>query len=171
MVPTFQYPRHRSQLPVLSANSLHWSAANCAKMLSSYDRFIWGKRWKSQGAKSERMMKITGSQVRADDDGWSNTSHRKHFRSLFFSAAVCGRALSSWRTIPEDNIPHRLFWIKESNYSMHSIFGGRLYCFRYVYGFTRSSELTKCDVSRSTGILETLHNSSVQSFISFSLSF
>ena len=48
MVPTFQYPRHRSQPLVLSANSLCWSAAHCAKMLSSYDRFIQGKRWKSQ---------------------------------------------------------------------------------------------------------------------------
>ena len=48
-VPTFQYPRHRSQPPVLSANCLRWSAAHCAKMLSSYERFIRGKRWKSQG--------------------------------------------------------------------------------------------------------------------------
>ena len=56
MVQTFQYPCHRSQPPVLSANSLRWSAAHCAKMLSSYDCFIRGKRQKSQGAKSGRMM-------------------------------------------------------------------------------------------------------------------
>ena len=52
----FHYPRYRSQLPVLSAKSLRWSAAHCAKMLSSLDRFIGGKRWKPQGAKSGRMM-------------------------------------------------------------------------------------------------------------------
>ena len=51
MVPTFQYPHHRSQPPVLSANSLYWSAKT-----SSYNHFIWGKRWKSQEAKSGRMM-------------------------------------------------------------------------------------------------------------------
>ena len=56
VVPTFQYPRHRSQPPVLSANSLRWSAAHCAKVLSSYDRFIRGKILKSQGAKYGRMM-------------------------------------------------------------------------------------------------------------------
>ena len=72
-------------------------------------------------------MKITWSQVRADDGGWSNTYHRKHFRSLFVAAAVCSRALSWRRTIPEDNIPRRLFWIKESNYSTHSTFVARLY--------------------------------------------
>ena len=37
VVATF---RHRSQPSVLSANSLRWSAAHCAKMLSSYDHFI-----------------------------------------------------------------------------------------------------------------------------------
>ena len=56
VVPTFEYPRHRSQPPVFSANSLRSSKAHCAKMLSSYDRFIRGKRWKSQEAKSGRMM-------------------------------------------------------------------------------------------------------------------
>ena len=61
VVPTFQYPRHRIQSPVLSANSLHWSAAHCAKMLCSYDRFILGKRWKSQGAKFGRM--VVGDQT------------------------------------------------------------------------------------------------------------
>ena len=70
----------------------------------------------------------------------------KHFpsktlRSLFVAAAVCGRALP-WRTIPEDNIPRRFFWIKESNYSMHSTFGRRLYCFRHVYGLTMRSKQT-----------------------------
>ena len=44
-------------------------------------------------------MKITGSQIRADDGGWSNTSRRKRFRSLFVAAAVCGRAFSWRRTI------------------------------------------------------------------------
>ena len=52
----FQYPRHRSQPPVLSVNSVSWSAAHCFKILSSYYRSIRGKRLKSQGAKSERMM-------------------------------------------------------------------------------------------------------------------
>ena len=56
VVPTFQNPCHRSQPSVLSTNSLCWSAAHCDKMLSSYDRFIQGRRWKSQGAKSGRMM-------------------------------------------------------------------------------------------------------------------
>ena len=37
-------------------------------------------------------MKIKGGQVWADG-GWSNTSHRKPFRSLFVAAAVCGQAL------------------------------------------------------------------------------
>ena len=87
-------------------------------------------------------LKITVSQVRADDGGWSNTSHRKRFRSPYVAAAVCDRALSWRRTIPEDNIPRRLFWIKESNYSTHSKFGGRLYCFRRVYGLSTCSELT-----------------------------
>ena len=44
VVPTFQYPRHRSQPPVLSANSLRWSAAHFAKMLSSFGRIMRGKR-------------------------------------------------------------------------------------------------------------------------------
>ena len=45
VVPTLQYPDYRSQPPVLSVNSLHWSAAHCAKILSSYDSFIRGKTW------------------------------------------------------------------------------------------------------------------------------
>ena len=87
--------------------------------------------------------KITGSQVLADDGGWSNTSHRKRFRSLYVAAVVCGRALSWRRTIPEDNIP-RLFW-KE-------LAGD--YCFRHVYGLTAlfldnsQTELLECIVSR-----------------------
>ena len=40
---------------MLSANSLRWSAAHCVKM-SSCNRFLEGKRLKSQGAKSGRMM-------------------------------------------------------------------------------------------------------------------
>ena len=56
VVPTFQYSSHRSQPPALSANSLRWSAAHCAKIFSFYDRFIRVMRWKSQGAKSGRMM-------------------------------------------------------------------------------------------------------------------
>ena len=62
-------------------------------------------------------MKITRRQVWADDGGWSNTSHRKRFRSIFVAAAVCGGTLSWGRTIPEDIIPRRWFWIKEPNYS------------------------------------------------------
>ena len=41
---------------MLSANSLRCSAAHCAKILSSYDRFLQGKRGKSQGAKSGQVM-------------------------------------------------------------------------------------------------------------------
>ena len=87
-------------------------------------------------------MKITGSQVQADDGGWSNNIHQKRFRSLSVAAAVYGWALSWRRTIPEDNIPRHLFWIKEWNYNTHSTFGGRLYCFRHVYRLTTWSELT-----------------------------
>ena len=139
MVPTLtniQYLRHRSQPPVLSANSICWSTAHCAKMLSSYNRFIWRKGWKSEGAKSEMY------------DGWSNTSHRKCHRSLFVAAAVYSQALSWRRTIPEDNIPPRLFWIQESNYSTQFTFGGRFYCFIHVYGLIALRTDT-CDVSRS----------------------
>ena len=32
---------------------------------------------------------------------------------------------------------------KKSNYSTHSTFGGRLDCFRYVYGLTTRLELTR----------------------------
>ena len=87
-------------------------------------------------------MKTTGSQVRADGGGWSNTSDRKRFRSLFVAATVCGGTLSWGRTIPEDIIPRRWFWIKESNYSTHSILGGRIHCLRHVYKLTTRSELT-----------------------------
>ena len=65
--------------------------------------------------------------------------HRKSFRSLFVASAVCGRALSWRRTIPEDNIPRRWFWIKEYNYSTQSIFGGRLYSFGQINGLTTRS--------------------------------
>ena len=44
-------------------------------------------------------MKITGSQVQADDGGWSNTSHRKRFGTLFVAAAICSQALSWSRTL------------------------------------------------------------------------
>ena len=83
-------------------------------------------------------MKMTGSQIRADDGGWSNTTHRKRFGSLFVAAAVCGRALSWRRTIPEANNTRRLFWMKESNYSSHSTFGGRLYCLGMFTGSLRT---------------------------------
>ena len=154
-VLTFQSPRYRSQPPALSAHSLRWSAAYCAKMLSSYDRFIRGKRWKSQGA---------------NPGGWWWLI--KHFplktlRSLFVATAVCGRAFS-WRTIPEDNIPRCIFWIKESNYIRHSTFSGRL-LFQACLWAHQALRTDKCDVSRSTGILETLCNTSTQSFIWFSL--
>ena len=96
-------------------------------------------------------MKITGSQVRADGGGWSNTSDRKRFRSLFVAAAVCGGTLSWGRTIPEDIIPRRWFWIKESKYSTYSTFGGSLYCFRHVCGFTTRSELTRARSEISVG--------------------
>ena len=102
MAPTFQYSRHISQPPVLSVNSLCWSAAHCTKMLSSYEGFIRGKRWKSQGAMSGQMMK---------DDQTLPIEYASG--ATFVAAAICSRALS-WRTIPEDNIPSRLFWIKES---------------------------------------------------------
>ena len=151
----FQYPYHRSQPPMLSVNSICWSIAHCAKILSCYERFIRGK------------MKITESQVQADDGEWSNNSHRKRFRSLFVAAAVWGRALSWRRTIPEDNIPRHFSEIKESNYSTHSTFGRRHYCFRHVYVL----KTDKYDVSQLMGILETLHNTSAQSLIWFSLWF
>ena len=44
----------------------------------------------------------------------------------------------------KDNIPRRFFWIMESNYSTHSTYGRRLYCFRHIYGLTTRSELTHC---------------------------
>ena len=118
VVPTFQYPRHRSLLPVLSANSLRWSAAHCAKMLSSYNCFIRGKRWKSQGAKSGQMM--VGD----------HTSR-------------CSCSMRPSIVMKKGNIPHHLFWIKESNYSKHSTYGRRLYCFRHVYMLTTGSDLTR----------------------------
>ena len=125
MVPTFQYPRHRSQPPVLSAISLIVLKC-CPPTTVSYDERDENHR----------------EPFRADDGWWSNTSHRKRFRSLFAAAAVCGRTMY-WRTIPEDNIPCRFLWIKQSNYSTHSTFGGRLYWFRHVYGLTTRSELTR----------------------------
>ena len=68
-------------------------------------------------------MKITGNQVRADDGGWLNTSHRRRFWCLFVAAAVCGRVLPWRRTIREDNIPRRLFWNKgiELEHALHFI--------------------------------------------------
>ena len=87
---------------------------------------------------TRKEMKITENQVRADDGRWSNTSNRKRFRSLFVVAAVCGRALLWRRTIPEDNITRRLFWIKESNYSTHSTFGERLYSLGMLTGSLRA---------------------------------
>ena len=91
---------------------------------------------------TRKEMQITGSQVRVDDGGWPNTSQRKLFRSLFVAAAVCGRAISWRRTIPEDNIPRCLFWIKESNYSTYFTFGGRDYSLGHVYCITACSEMT-----------------------------
>ena len=94
VVPTFQHPRHRSQSPVISDNSLRWSAA-----------YLWQNVVLLRPFHKSKEMKITGSQVRADDGGWSNTSKRKRFRRLFVAAAVCDRALSWRRTMPDDNIP------------------------------------------------------------------
>ena len=129
MVPTFQYPRHRSQLPVLSANSLRWSAAHCAKMLSSYDRFIRGKRYKSQGAKSGRM--VVGDQTLPIEN-----ASGAFLLQLQFAAEHCREEGQNLRTTFLVACS-----IKESNYSTHSTFGGRLYCFRQVCGFTMHSEL------------------------------
>ena len=95
----------------------------------------------------------------------------KHFPSKTVQeplCVVCGRALSWMRTIPENNIPHRFFWIK-SNYSIHSTFGGdSILGMFWAHHALRSD---KCDVSLSMGILETLRNTSAQSFIWFSLEF
>ena len=131
MVPTFQYSRHRNQTPVLSANSLCCCyAAHCAEM-SSYDRFIRGKKWKTQGAKSGRMM--VGDQT---------TSHRKRFRSLFAAAAVCDWAIVMKKDNTWGQHSSSLVLKEKSNYSTHSTFGGRLYCFRRVYGFATRSGLS-----------------------------
>ena len=94
---------------MLSANSLRWSAAHCAKILSSYDRFVRGKRWKSQGTKIGRIM---GDQTLPMENA-SGAS--------LLQLAVCGRALSWRRTILEDNIPPRLFWNKgiELQHALH----------------------------------------------------
>ena len=138
MIPTFQYPHHRSQ-PATCAFS-QFSTLVCSSLCQNVVLL--------QPFHMMKEMKIIGSQVQVDDGGWWNTSHRKCFRSLFVAAAVCGRALSWRRTIPEDNILHHFFWIKESNYSMHSTFDGRSYCFRHVYRLTTHSELTSvmcCD--------------------------
>ena len=93
----------------------------------------------------------------------------KHFpsktlRILFVAAAICGRIWSE-----EGQYLRGIFFvacseIKESNYSTHSTFAGRPYCFRYFTGSLRAQNY-KCYVSRSTGILETLLNISAQSFI------
>ena len=131
MVPTFQYP-------VIEASRLFFQPILYAALVCS----SLCQNVVLQPFHTRKETKITGSQVWADDGGWSNTSHRKRFRSLFVAAAVCGWALSWRRTIPVDNIPRSFFWIKESNYSMHSAFGGRFYCFKHVYGLTTRSELT-----------------------------
>ena len=73
-------------------------------------------------------MKITGSQVRAYDGGLSNTSHRKRETLQEPLCYNCGMRPC---IVTKDNIPRRLFRIKESNYSTHATFGGRLYCFRH----------------------------------------
>ena len=113
---------------------------------------------------TRKEMKITGSQVREDDGVWSNSSHRKRFRSLFVAAAVCGRVLSWIRTTPEHNIPRHLFWIKESNYSMPFTFGGRL-LFRHVYGLTMRSELTAANWRYLSPYLRFQYQSSFDNFI------
>ena len=130
VVPTFQYPRHRSQPPVFSANSLRWPAAHCDKMLS-YDRFIQGKRWKSQEAKSGRIM--VGDQTLPIENSSGASSLQ-----LQYAAEYCREEGQYLRT----TFLVACSKIKESNYSTHSTFGGRLYCFRHVYGFTTRSKLT-----------------------------
>ena len=100
--------------------------------LSSYNRFIRGKRFKSQVAKSWRMM-VGDQTLLIENTVWAS------LLQLQYAAEDL-----SWRTtIPENNIPRLFFfWIKTSNYSTHSTFGGTLYLFRHVYGLTTSSELT-----------------------------
>ena len=100
-------------------------------MSSSYHHFMRGKRWKSQEAKSGQMM--VGDK----------TLPIENAAGASLLQLQCAAEDLSWRrTIPEDNISRRFFWIKESNYSMHFVSGGRLYCFRHVYGFTTRSSMT-----------------------------
>ena len=114
-----------------------------------------------------KKMKITGSQLWADDCGWSNTSHRKHFRSLFVAAIVSGRALSWKRTVPEDNIRRRLFWIKESNYTTHSHLSRNSIVLDMFTGSLHAQNWQlQC---LAMDILETLRKSSSDSLIIYSL--
>ena len=76
-VPTFQYRRLWSQPPMLSANSLMLVCSSLCLNVVLLRPFH-----------TKKEIKITGSQVRAADGGWSNTSHRKRFRSLFVATAV-----------------------------------------------------------------------------------
>ena len=130
-VAYYQLSSNRRQPPRRSTNSLRRSAVHCAKILSSYGSFIRGKRWKSQGAKSGRLMVV------------DQTLPIENTAGASLLQLQCAAEDLSWRrTVPEDNIPCCFFWIKESNYSMHSTYGRRLYCFSHVCGLTTQSELT-----------------------------
>ena len=80
---------------MLSGNSLRWSAAHCAKMFSSYDRFIRGIIWKSQVAKSGRMMmgdqtlpieNVSGSSLLQLQYATEHSHEEQYLRITFFVA-------------------------------------------------------------------------------------
>ena len=119
MVPTFQYPRHRSQSPLLSANSLRWSAAHCVKMLCSYDRSICGKRRKSQGAKSGWMM--VGDQTLPIENVSGASLLQLQYAAEYRHGEGQYKRTTFLVACSE---------INESNYITHSTFGGKLNCFR-----------------------------------------
>ena len=83
-------------------------------------------------------MKITGSQVRADDGGWLNTSHRKRFRNLFVAAAEHfheeGQYLRTTFLVACSEQRNRI--------TARTPYSAGDYYFRQVYGLTTSSELT-----------------------------
>ena len=111
--------------------------------------------------------KIRGSQVWLYG-GWSNTSHRKHCRSLFVAAAwpnIVMKDNAWWRYSfslvlnKEIELQHAFHIWRET-----LLFYAGL-CAHYA------PRIDKCDVMQLTGILETLHNTSVQRFTWFSLWF
>ena len=74
-------------------------------------------------------MKITGS-------------HRKCFKSLFVAAASMQPRIVMKKDNTRGQHSSSLVLNKGIDYSTHSTFGGRLYCFKHVYGLTKHSELT-----------------------------